>query len=246
MILPGSVSGPRTYLTIEEEEELVIFLRRSASIDYAKSRKEVMALVQRIISCKGIDRTVSNGWWESFCRRHPNLTLRAPVPLSQARAVATDPDMLDSYFDLLEATMAENDLLDKPCHIFNVDETGLPLDSKAPKLIFERAERNPAAIGSGDKAQLTVIGCVSAAGVCLPPMVIWDRKTLSPELLLGKYLEQYMDCPIKDGSIKNYLIYGFQTTSFVTPHLPDPFCCFWMGIPHITCQRPFVKQLRSK
>lgn len=185
-VLPGSVSGPSTYLTAEEEEELVTFLRRGASIGYAKSRQEVMSLVQRILHSKGIDRHVSNGWWESFCQRHPNLTLRAPVPLSEARAVATDPEMLDSYFDLLETTLTENDLLDKPCQIFNVDETGLPLDAKSPKLVFERGERNPAAIGSGNKAQITVIGCVSAGGVCLPPMVIWDRKTLSPELTVGE------------------------------------------------------------
>jgi len=109
-----------------------------------------------------------------------------PVPLSQTRAVATDPEMLDCYFDLLEKTMTENDLLDKPCQIYNVDETGLPLDPKAPQLIFQQGERNPAAVGSGNKAQITVVGCVSAGGSCLPPMVIWDRKTLSPELTVGE------------------------------------------------------------
>ena len=32
------------------------------------------------------------------------------------------------------------------------------------------------------KTQITVVGCVSARGYCLPPMVIWDRKRLRPEL----------------------------------------------------------------
>ena len=100
--------------------------------------------------------------------------------------MATDPEMLDWYFDLLEKTMTENDLLDKPCQIYNVDETGLPLDPKAPQLIFQQGEKNLPAVGSGNKAQITVVRCVSAGGSCLPPMVIWDRKTHSPELTVGE------------------------------------------------------------
>ena len=42
------------------------------------------------------------------------------------------------------------------------------------------------AISSGDKTQITVVVCVSAAGYCIPPMVIWDRKILSPELTHGE------------------------------------------------------------
>ena len=38
------------------------------------------------------------------------------------------------------------------------------------------------AINSGDKSQITILVCVSAGGHCIPPMVIWDRKSLSPQL----------------------------------------------------------------
>ena len=41
-------------------------------------------------------------------------------------------------------------------------------------------------IVSGDKTQVTIVACVCAAGYCIPPMVIWDRKILSPELTLGE------------------------------------------------------------
>ena len=72
---------------------------------------------------KETNQPVLNGWWES-CRRHPNLTLRATVPLSHAKAVSTDPEMLECYCDLLKTTMKENKLLDEPCQIFDLDETG--------------------------------------------------------------------------------------------------------------------------
>ena len=110
-VLPGKTSGPQAYLNSLEEKELVQFLLRSSDIGFAKSRKQVLALVRRILEKKGISAPVTSGWWESFCGRHPNLTLRAPAPLSKARAEASDPAALYRYFDLLEEVLSENDLM---------------------------------------------------------------------------------------------------------------------------------------
>lgn len=49
-VLPGSKSGPATYLTTQEEKELVTFLCRSAAIGYGRTRSEVIAIVERILS----------------------------------------------------------------------------------------------------------------------------------------------------------------------------------------------------
>ena len=38
-------------------------------------------------------------------------------------------------------------------------------------------------MSSGLKSQVTVVGC---GGQCIPPMVIWDRKNLPPELAVGE------------------------------------------------------------
>ena len=62
----------------------------------------------------------------------------------------------------------------------------MPLDPKSVKCIFKQGEKHPFGLTSGDKAQITVVGCVSAAGYCIPPMVIWDRKQLSIELTEGE------------------------------------------------------------
>ena len=182
----GTMSGPSKYLTSGEEEELVKFLLGCASVGYAKTRQQILAIVQKLVSSRGIIKPVTNGWWESFCRRHPNLTLRTPAPLSVARASASDRDVFDRYYDLLEQTLAENGLEDKPCQIFNMDETGMPLDPKAFKCVYQLGEKNPISLSSGNKSQVTVVGCTNAAGYCIPPMVIWDRKTLSAELTEGE------------------------------------------------------------
>ena len=184
-VMPGSNSGPQRYLTTAEEVELVQFLTRVAAIGYGKTRKEVLAIVQNIIDEKCLNKSVTNGWWETFCRRNPSISLRAPTPLSMARAKATDPDVICRYFDLLERTLDENNLRGKPSQIFNMDESGMPLDPKAPRIVAERGS-DATAIGSGNKSQVTIVACVSAAGFCMPPMVIFDRKVLVPELTEGE------------------------------------------------------------
>ena len=87
-ILMGAKSGHDLYLTIKEEEELAIFFYAN-SRDWVPPHKETsVSLVQQILDDKGIQTTISNGWWERFRQRHPNLTLRSAVSLSYARAMA--------------------------------------------------------------------------------------------------------------------------------------------------------------
>ena len=182
----GARSGPRTYLSYEEEEEIASFLIQTAKIGYPHTKKQVLALVQKIVESKGIATTVSNGWWERFCQRHPKLTLKTAVPLSYSRAVATDPIVLDRYFDMLEETLQGNGIFNRPVHIFNCDETGLPLNPKCLKIVDQAGSRNPSYITGDTKSQITILGCTCAAGYAIPPFVIFKRKSLNPELTNGE------------------------------------------------------------
>ena len=55
-------------------------------------------------------------------------------------------------------------LLTKPIQIFNIDETGLPMDHRPPKVICKTGTKYPEYIISGKKTQVTVVACVNAAG----------------------------------------------------------------------------------
>ena len=153
----------------------------TVSIGHGRTRQEVIAIVERVLSSRGVTKSVSSGWWAAFVGRHPELALRTPATLSLARATASDRNVLDCYFEELESTFEENGLVDKPCLIFNMDETGMPLDPKPLKIVTWKGHKNPSQVSSGLKSQVTVVGCVSAGGQCLPPMVIWDRKNLPPD-----------------------------------------------------------------
>ena len=178
-------SGHRL-LTDEEESRLAEFLVGCASIGYAKSRKEVLAIVQQILDAQNANVEVTKGWWDSYLKRHPKLTLRHAEPISYARAVATNPDVFHRYFDLLEETLLENGLTDRPAQIFNCDETGMPLTHKPGKVVAGVGQKHPYSIAGGNKSQITVLACASAAGYSIPPMVVFDRKSLNPDMAVGE------------------------------------------------------------
>ena len=116
-----SRSGSGRLLTDEEESRLADFLVGCATIGYAKSRKEVLAIVQQIFDSRNAGVVVTKGWWASYQKRHPKLTLRHAEPLAYARAVANNSEAIHRYFDLLEETLRENGLTDRAAQIFNCD-----------------------------------------------------------------------------------------------------------------------------
>ena len=86
------------------------------------------------------------------------------MPLSLQRAISSDPDVISTYFDLLEQAIEDYGLERKLGNIF-MDETGMPVDPKPLKTIQCKGEKKPVATGSGLKTQITVVGCVSAGGL---------------------------------------------------------------------------------
>ena len=51
------------------------------------------------------------------------------------------------------------DLLGKPSQIFNMDETGMPLDPNPPFVVAPVGAKHVSCMRTGDKSQITVIAC---------------------------------------------------------------------------------------
>ena len=108
---------------------MVNFLEGCASIGYARTRKQVIALIEAIVTQKRATETkVSNGWWESFRKRYSELSLRKAERLAYCRAVTSNQNVLDHYYRLMQQTLQDNHLIDKPGQIFNCDKSGFPLE----------------------------------------------------------------------------------------------------------------------
>ena len=81
--------------------------------------------------------------------------------------------------------MDENDLWDKPGQLYNVDETGMPLDPPKLRVCAQKGQKVRQR-GSGNKAQITVVSCGSATGHVIPPFVIFKGKNFNHQWSEGE------------------------------------------------------------
>ena len=66
-----------------------------------------------------------------------------------------------------------------PGQIYNVDESGMPLNHRAPKVITQKGQKKVRVRTTGDKSQITIVRCASASGQVIPPYVIFDTATMN-------------------------------------------------------------------
>ena len=188
-VVHGTNPGPKPYLSRVEETELAEFLVDTAKAGYGKSRKQVQMIATNVVHDKqrmSPSRRVSNGWYYRFMQRQNHLTLRKGDPIANIKINCMNEETMTDYFDKLKYVLQKNKLMDSPSQIYNVDETGMPLDHRPPKIVTKRGQKKVCSRTSGDKSQVTVIACVSATGHVIPPFVIFDAKGLNYEWTRGQ------------------------------------------------------------
>ena len=76
---------------------------------------------------------------------------------------------------MLKSELEDNNLMNSLGQICNVDETGMPLNHRAPKVVTRKGQKK---LGS-ELSQITVVGCASASGQVIPPYVIFDTVNIA-------------------------------------------------------------------
>lgn len=181
--------GPPTMFTREEEDNICEYLIAMADMGYGLTREMVMRMAF-LLAEKMHKRHSFHGdkagryWFEGFMKRHPNLTIRAPQPLSYSRAFCSNMDVISDFFGKLCALYGKLDILSKPMQMYNADETGISVVHKPGKVIAQLGRRNVCSITSAERGKThTILSCVSATGFALPPMMIYPRKRPVPAKL---------------------------------------------------------------
>ena len=138
-----------------------------------------MGIAESVAVDKGVLKgaKISEGWWRRFLERQPKLSLRHGDSTAHVRMDTVNQETMWQYFSLLEDVMKEHNLKDKPSQIYNVDESGVPLDPKPPNIVAEKGSKKVRYRVSGKKGQVTIVGCANATGQAIPPMVIFDAQS---------------------------------------------------------------------
>lgn len=123
-------------------------------------------------------------WAYSFMKKH-KFSLRTPSKTSVARVMGFNKIQIDLYFSNLR------NLIEKykfpSTRIFNMDESGLStVPNKTPKIVSPRGQKTVGKIVSAERGQtVSIVCCMSAAGLYVPPAIIFPRKRRKPELIDG-------------------------------------------------------------
>lgn len=134
---------PQPYLTALEEKELTDYFLKAAQAGYGKIRQQVKMIVEKIAREKGTLKTdkISNGWWQRFSERNPGIRLRSRDSTGYERMDAVNKETIDSYFRLLKEIYDEFEFSKHPEQLFNMDETGMPLNPRPPKVVAPKVRK---------------------------------------------------------------------------------------------------------
>jgi len=107
---------------------------KAAQSGYGKTCRDVMNMVERYVNSQNPSRlvSISNGWWYNFKKRNPFLSSRSEDSAAGIQMSAVNEENINHCFDLLQ------EIFDKHNHpeaVYNMDETGMPLEPCPPKFI---------------------------------------------------------------------------------------------------------------
>lgn len=117
----------------------------------------------------------------AFLRRHPHLSERTGEALGVERAFVT-AEKLEKWFEEFRKYITESEevedgaqILQDGTRIFNCDESGFPLAGKTEKVLAPKGAKYVYQLSNSDRRQITVMACMSAAGLFVPPMLVFPN-----------------------------------------------------------------------
>jgi hypothetical protein len=117
---------------------------------------------------------VGKDWFSPFLKRNGDMALRKPKGLSRARAQGLNHKAVKNYFDLHRNLYMELNICDKPHLIFNMDETGFPLNNAPLKIVTTKGIRDVVKFTNAESGEnVTVLACCSASDAFILPFVIF-------------------------------------------------------------------------
>lgn len=171
-------AGRPQALSAEAELDLENCIKAKARMGIPCSREEVIQITAEYVRLKNLqtpfrDGVPNNDWYYGFLKRHPSISFKKPELLQKNRQDARDPFVIYEFYNDLNQLIKDNDLNDKPEFVFNCDESGFCSDPKKFKALGEKGKALNRVSGGSGRESTTVLATISAAGKCLPPLIVF-------------------------------------------------------------------------
>lgn len=179
-VAQGAKKGKEPLLPMEKEKALIEYALKRGDMGIGFSKQTFLGFAGQFAASEGVlfkGRVASEKWWRGFKIRHPNFSLRTAEPTATGRHMSMTRYHVSQYFGELKSVLTENGLMDQCNFIWNMDETGLSMAPKPPKIIARKGTKVVHAKASNSRELITIIACGNAAGAVIPPHVIVPGKT---------------------------------------------------------------------
>ncbi|CAH1995203.1 unnamed protein product [Acanthoscelides obtectus] len=187
------VLGPEGVLGQSNERRKVTHIKKLCQAGFAPGRITVRKMAFHFAEKLNIKHTFLKEtgkagiqWLRSFIERNPDLSIRQSEGLSLARALGMNRLEVANFFKLLKHVLLENNLIDRPSNIFDMDEAGIQPINKPSKVVAPKGANDVQILTSRERGEnVTVIGCCNAGGVFLQPVLILKGVNRKPEFSNG-------------------------------------------------------------
>jgi len=172
----GDKDGRPTALSVAEEAEIVGMVKLLGIWGFPFTSTDLCHFVKSYLDKKGVVSVFKNNmpthsFTVRFIGRHPDLSLRTANPIKRSRAAVTREDVtsfIEHWAKTIEGIPA--------AAIFNYDETNMRDDPGSKKCLFKKGTKYPEKVQNTSKQAYSVMFCGSAAGVMVPPMVVYKAQ----------------------------------------------------------------------
>jgi hypothetical protein len=122
------------------------------------------------------DQRVGQKWVYNLIKRRPEIDSKFSRRYNYERAKCEDPEIIQEYFDRVQAAISEYGIL--PEDIFNFDETSFAIGLYATARVVTRSDRytRPKLLQPGNREWVTAIEATNSTGWAVPSYVIFKAK----------------------------------------------------------------------
>ena len=167
--------GKSNKLSADKETDLIQYAMKRAELGIAFSKKNFLWFAGKFAAEAGVSFSkgvATEKWWRGLKQRHTDFSLRSPEATSSSRHMAITQLRMSRYFSELKSVLEDNGLKDDGARIWNMDETGLSLTHKPPRVTAKKGSKTVHSKVSLSREFITIIACGNGHGTVIPPHVI--------------------------------------------------------------------------
>lgn len=212
--------GPDSIMSNKEEKQLVDWIFNLSKCGFPITKEHLLDTVQRIVVKAKRSTPFTNGrpgrhWYESFLKRHPELSERMSQNLTNRRASVTE-EALRSWYIQIKSYLTSKTLTGiDPGRIFNLDESGFLLSPKTKKVLVRKGEKAVYSVCNNEKECYTALIAGHAAGQLPPIMVVYNYERI-PSLVAKNFPNEFVIGKSETGWMTSETFYMYIATLFIS------------------------------